>query len=159
MYEGKLCTEWVHTLQLKECYAPAFWQRSKGLFHQLGYAGEPRSLQGLMRVWDLPGAGGSRLHTASGVAQWLIDNGAPTSSQRMMHSSLFHTRPHSIPNPPPSATEDMWSCSRILPTYITDSAGMFALPNFGYAEDFAETWVFSPSNASIEVLEIRFHVV
>jgi len=149
----------VHILQLKECYAPAFWQKSKGLFRQLGYAGDSRSLQGLMRVWDLPGGGGGRLHTASGVAQWFIDDGVPTSSQRMIHGSLFHTRPHSIPRPPVSASEDMWSCSRILPAYISDSAGVFALPQLGYTEDFAETWVFSPSNASIEALEIRFHVL
>ena len=53
-------------LQRKECYAPGFWSKSKDLLQRLGYDGNPRALEGLMRVWALPGPGDGSMQRAAG---------------------------------------------------------------------------------------------
>ena len=146
----------MKSVQLDECYAPGFWSNSKGLFQRLGYAGKPTSLQGLMRVWE----GGSSMRRAAGVAQWIVVDNDQTSdlNQLVTHASLFQTHPlpEAVPTSSGDLSEQIFRCSQMEHEHISESAGLFTLPNLRYAEHFEASWVFAPQNSSITVLELRF---
>jgi len=57
---------------LGECYPPGFWKHNKPLLQKLHFSGEPSSLQGMLRTWDLPGSAFDGQSHAVGMAQWCV---------------------------------------------------------------------------------------
>lgn len=98
------------------------------------------------------------MERATGVAQWFIDDGEATSKHLLTHGSLFQTHQLLVPSSVGNPSEEIWSCSKMEQDIISDSIGVFSLPNLAYAEMFKASWVFNPHNASITTLELRFIV-